>query len=51
MSAPESYTPDYSFSGFQTNSQGSPLRATKIDAELASIAKAITNHAAANEDT
>lgn len=50
MSDPTDYVPDYSFSGFQSSSPSSPLPATKLDAELASISTAITNHASAIED-
>lgn len=50
MSDPTSYTPGYSFSGFQANSPTTPLPAPKLDAELANISDAIDSHVSAIED-
>ncbi|MBR0741239.1 tail fiber protein [Bradyrhizobium liaoningense] len=50
MASPRSYSPDYSFSGFQANSPTTPLPATQVDNEFANISEAITDHADAIND-
>jgi len=50
MPEPTTYTPAYSFSGWQGSNPSKPLPATSLDAELAAIAAAITSIAAAVAD-